>query len=187
MPPKKTPAKKSKKKDTEDDLPEIEPEESDKIEETEDYNEDEPPLDEDEENEEDENDEELEFIEGEEGKECAIEKAIDEDNEYFDNDEEVEIQPDVNIQYVKKEERVSAAKLTKYEMVRILGERTKQLTMGAKPLVKNFQNLPYEVIAEEELKLNMIPYKIRRPLPNGKFELWTIDELKKDHLLSQLE
>jgi predicted dehydrogenase len=26
-----------------------------------------------------------------------------------------------------------------------------------------------------------------RPLPNGKFELWTIDELKKDHLLSQFE
>ena len=72
-------------------------------------------------------------------------------------------------------------------MVRILGERQKQLTMGAKPLIKNFQGLPYDKIAEEELKLNMIPFKIRRPLPNGKYELWTLDELSKTHLLSLLE
>ena len=38
-------------------------------------------------------------------------------------------------------ERISASKLTKYEMVRILGERTKQLTMGAKPLIKNYEGL----------------------------------------------
>jgi DNA-directed RNA polymerase subunit K/omega len=72
-------------------------------------------------------------------------------------------------------------------MVRILGERTKQLTMGAKPLVKNYQAMSYDKIAEEEFKLNMIPYKIKRPLPNGKFEIWTLDELYKKHLLHLLE
>jgi DNA-directed RNA polymerase subunit K/omega len=56
--------------------------------------------------------------------------------------------------------------------------------MGAKPLIKNHKGLSYETIAEEELKYNMIPFKIRRPLPNGKYELWTLDELNKDHLLS---
>jgi len=184
MPPKKTPAKKSKKKDEEEYTPEIEVED-DKIEKSEEYNEeDELSLDEDEEQEED--DEDIKFIE-EDGKECLIEKVIDEDNEYFDNDEEVEVQPDTTVEYVKKEERISAKKLTKYEMVRILGERQKQLTMGAKPLIKNFQGLPYDKIAEEELKLNMIPYKIRRPLPNGKYELWTLDELNKSHLLALLE
>jgi len=184
MPPKKTPAKKSKKKDEEEYTPEIEVED-DKIEESEEYiEEDELSLDEDEEQEED--DEDIKFIE-EDGKECLIEKVIDEDNEYFDNDEEVEVQPDTTVEYVKKEERISAKKLTKYEMVRILGERQKQLTMGAKPLIKNFQGLPYDKIAEEELKLNMIPYKIRRPLPNGKYELWTLDELNKSHLLALLE
>ena len=121
-------------------------------------------------------------------KECTIEKAIEDDNEYFENDEEdIEVQPDTTVQYVKKEDRVSAPKLTKYEMVRILGERCKQLTTGAKPLIKNHKGLPYDKIAEEELKANMIPFKIRRPLPNGKYELWTLDELKKDHLLSLLE
>ena len=106
------------------------------------------------------------------------------DEEYIDNNEEIEVQPDTTVEYVKKEDRQSSAKLTKYEMVRILGERTKQLTMGAKALVKNHKDLPYEKIAEEELKLNMIPFKIRRPLPNGKYELWTLDELNKDHLMA---
>jgi len=88
---------------------------------------------------------------------------------------------------LKNDKRQTAARLSKYEMVRILGERTKHLTMGAKPMVKNYESLSYEKIAEEELKLNMIPFKIKRTLPNGNFEIWTLDELFKDHLLSQLD
>ena len=118
---------------------------------------------------------------------CAIEDAINDDDEFFDNNEEIELPIENSAEYLNKENRVSVNRLTKYEMVRILGERTKQLTMGAKPLIKNYNNLSYEKIAEEEFKLNMIPYKIKRPLPNGKFEIWTLDELYKDHLLSQLE
>jgi len=72
-------------------------------------------------------------------------------------------------------------------MVRIIGERTKQLTMGAKPLVKNFQDLSYEDIAIQELKLNMTPFRIKRPLPNNKVEIWDIKELDKKHLESFME
>ena len=187
--PKKPAIKKSKKKDEEDDI--VEPiedmeeidEENNEIEETE-VEVDEPPLDEAEEGEE-EDDFKEEDLKDE--NECVVEKAIEEDNEYFDNEDDIEVQPDTTVQYVKPGERISAPKLTKYEMVRILGERTKQLTMGAKPLVKNYQNLSYDKIAEEELKLNMIPFKIRRPLPNGKFELWYLEELSKSHLISLLE
>jgi DNA-directed RNA polymerase subunit K/omega len=117
---------------------------------------------------------------------CVIEQTLEEDNEYFDNDDDVEVQPDTTVEYVKPEERISATRLTMYEMVRILGERTRQLTTGSKPLIKH-DGLSYDKIAEKELILNMIPYKIRRPLPNGKYELWTLDELYKDHLLSQLD
>ena len=186
MPPKKLQNKKSKKKEDEEYTPEIEIDEDvDKIDEAEDDYTEEPPLDEDEE-EENSDDEEEEEIEV--GKECLIEKAIEDENEYFEDDEElIEIQPDTSVSYVKKEERISANRLSKYEMVRILGERTKQLTMGAKPLIKNFQDLSYDRIAEEELKVNMIPYKIRRPLPNGKYELWNMEELTKTHLLSLLD
>jgi len=121
---------------------------------------------------------------------------VDEE-EYYENEENeidnIEITNDnyetIDIQKIKEEiildknNRISSNRLTKYEMVRILGERTKQLTMGAKPLVKNYEGLSYEKIAEEELKLNMIPYIIKRTLPNGKIEKWYLDELYKDHLL----
>lgn len=133
----------------------------------------------------DEDEEEIEESDNDE--DCLIEKTINEDNQLFDNIYNSEEQPVNKEVIVDKENRITINRLTKYEMVRILGERTKQLTMGAKPLVKNYNNLSYEKIAEEELKLNMIPYKIKRPLPNGKFEIWTLDELYKDHILSQLE
>ena len=83
--------------------------------------------------------------------------------------------------------RITRNTLTKYEMVRILGERTKQLTMGAKPMVKNYLGIPYDVIAVEELKLGTLPFKIKRTLPNGKYEYWCVNELNLDHLLQQLE
>lgn len=86
--------------------------------------------------------------------------------------------------YVNKEDRITKNKLTMYEFVRIIGERTKQLTMGAKPLVKiskESNSLEYKELAIEELKYNMIPFKIKR-LINGKYELWELSELKKDHL-----
>ena len=137
---------------------------------------------------EDEDDEEIEEEFDENDKTCDFEKNPDDDDDFFEDDVDcTEVQPDITVEYIKKEDRLSFSKLTKYEMVRILGERTKQLTMGAKPLIKNFKDLSYESIAQEEFKLNMIPYKIRRPLPNGKYEIWTLDELNKDHLLSLLD
>jgi DNA-directed RNA polymerase subunit K/omega len=123
----------------------------------------------------------------ESGNGCAVQDAIEDDDKYFDNNEDTELPVEQNSEYISKENRVSSNRLTKYEMVRILGERNEQLTMGAKPMIKNHQGLSYEKIAEEEFKRNMIPFKIKRPLPNGKFEIWTLDELYKEHLMSQLE
>ena len=170
------PKKNNKKLDDDDDI------EIDDIEEKE----------EDVENEDDEEDveyEELEELEEQKmnGNSCNIEDAINDDEEFFDNSEEIEVPSESGIEFVSKENRISVNRLTKYEMVRILGERTKQLTMGAKPLIKNYQTLSYDKIAQEELMYNMIPFKIKRPLPNGKYEIWTLDELQKDHLLHILE
>ena len=168
-------SKKLKKED--DEIEESEIDDTDKIDDDVEFNDDSDNLDE----EEEDNELDLEIINDEDNKLCDI------NNEYYDDDNEIEAQPDINIVYTKKEERQSLDKLTKYEMVRILGERTKQLTMGAKPLIKNYKGLNYDKIAEEELKLNMIPFKIRRPLPNGKYELWNLEELSKEHLLYLLE
>ena len=140
----------------------------------------------DDEDEEDEEEDDTKIISDVVNNVCTIDEIIDDDNEFFDNNESVEVPSEQGSEYLSKENRISANRLTKYEMVRILGERTKQLTMGAKPLVKNYQHLSYDKIAEEEFIRNIIPYKIKRPLPNGKYEIWTLDELNKDHLLSQL-
>jgi DNA-directed RNA polymerase subunit K/omega len=134
---------------------------------------------------ENEGDDDDEIETEDESKETKDDSDSDELPELFDINQNNNIS--VKPEELKKEDRITRNKLTKYEMVRILGERTKQLTMGAKPLIKNIEGLSYDIIAEEELKLNMIPYKIKRPLPNGKVEIWTLDELDKSHLLSYLE
>lgn len=131
----------------------------------------------------DEEDKEI-AIEGNDEIGCVYDEIEEDFNLYNDND--IDMVAETN-EFVPKESRISAGRLTKYEMVRILGERTKQLTMGAKPMIKNYKELPYDKIAEEEFKRNMIPYKIKRPLPNGKYEIWTLDELYKEHLMSYLE
>ena len=122
-----------------------------------------------------------------ESKDCEIEKLIQDDMEFFNQDDSSDVQPEQSTLYVKGEQRITNPRLTRYEMVRIIGERTKQLTMGAKPLVKNFQDLSYEDIAIQELKLNMTPFRIKRPLPNNKIEIWEIKELDKKHLESFME
>ncbi len=181
MPPKKAIKKVSKKEESDDEYDVEEDVDLDEVDEVE--------VDEfdDEDEEDDDEKDELVIEPDTEVAGCAIEEAIEDDEEYFDNNEETELPVEQSAEYVSKENRVSSNRLTKYEMVRILGERCKQLTMGAKPLIKNYKDLSYDRIAEEEFKRNMIPFKIKRPLPNGKFEIWTLDELSKDHLLSLIE
>jgi DNA-directed RNA polymerase subunit K/omega len=91
------------------------------------------------------------------------------------------------VKIVEAKDRITRNFLTKYEAVRIIGERTKQLVMGAKPLISNYSEFSYEQMAVEELKLNMIPFKIRRPVGNNKYEIWNLDELRKDHLQSVID
>ena len=129
-------------------------------------------------------DEEQESDDESDAKECDIDEMIKDDNEFFNQDDSSEIQMDSSIEYLTGESRITNPRLTRYEMVRIIGERTKQLTMGAKPLVKNYHELSYEEIALEELKNNMTPFKIKRPLPNKQVEIWGIEELNKKHLNS---
>ena len=87
---------------------------------------------------------------------------------------------------VDPKDRITKDKLTRYEFVRIIGERTKQLTMGAKPLIKinkESETLEFEEIGLEELKLKMLPFKIKRPVID-KYEIWKLEELKIDHLFN---
>jgi DNA-directed RNA polymerase subunit K/omega len=68
--------------------------------------------------------------------------------------------------------------LTIYERVRILGERAKQLSLGAKALIKGAENLDPKVVARMELEKKIIPLIIIRTLPNGQKEKWKVSELE---------
>lgn len=89
------------------------------------------------------------------------------------------VEENVYIDPVEATCRISFPKLTKYEKVRIVGLRTKQLTLGAPPFVKNVENMEPSEIANIELMMNMIPFKIKRPMPNNTYEIWKISELEK--------
>ena len=69
--------------------------------------------------------------------------------------------------------------LTKFEKARVLGIRAKQLNDGATPFIKT----PPEIIdgytiARMELGQKLMPFIIRRPLPNGGCEYWKIADLE---------
>ncbi len=122
-------------------------------------------------------------IENEGEHENEIDQNQDEDNyDCVDMDEK----PEVNYSTIVTDptKRKSKNLMTRYEFVRIMGERVVQLTKGAKPLIKQSKlsdELSYQEIAIEELKTNMIPFKIRR-FVKDHYEIWRIDELNKKHL-----
>jgi DNA-directed RNA polymerase I, II, and III subunit RPABC2 len=69
--------------------------------------------------------------------------------------------------------------ITKYERARVLGQRAKQINSGATIFVKVPENvLDGYLIAELELIEKRIPFIIRRPLPNGGSEYWSIKDLE---------
>ena len=68
--------------------------------------------------------------------------------------------------------------LTKYEKTKILGIRLKQLNNNAtpylsfdKPILDNY------LIAIKELEEKVLPFIIKRPLPNNMFEYWRLQDL----------
>ena len=69
--------------------------------------------------------------------------------------------------------------LSKYEYTRILGQRAKQIEGGAKPFVDVQPNIiDSYIIAENELRERKMPFIIRRPIPNGGFEYWNVNDLE---------
>jgi DNA-directed RNA polymerase I, II, and III subunit RPABC2 len=119
----------------------------------------------------------------------------DDDNEdnYIDNEETmskkcykkyVSMEDDINLEEIFgdeeniiKEDRLTKPILTKYERVRILSTRIKQLAQGAKPMLKNYAGLSSKEMALEELKHKIIPIIIERPVPNVGIEKWKLSEL----------
>ena len=69
--------------------------------------------------------------------------------------------------------------ITKYERARVLGERAKQLNMGAKPLVEvGPEVIDGYLIALKEYEDKKIPFILKRPLPNWACEYWKLKDLE---------
>ena len=105
----------------------------------------------------------------------------DEEDDDDDGDDEIEDNADVQFDtIISKENRTTKPRLTKYEYVRLLTDRTKQLSLGAKPMIKNTENLSDLQISRLEIEHKIVPLIIERPLPNGQLEIWKISELEID-------
>ncbi len=77
--------------------------------------------------------------------------------------------------------KISKMIMTKYEFNLIISQRTVQLSQGHPPFVnidKNIKsNMDLRKVALEELKQGKIPFIIKRPLPNDKYEFVRIRDL----------
>jgi DNA-directed RNA polymerase subunit K/omega len=77
--------------------------------------------------------------------------------------------------------KISKLIMTKYEFDAIVSLRTTQISMGAIPFVDIVDeiksNIDLRKVAIQELKENKIPYIIKRPLPNNKYEYIRIRDL----------
>ncbi|KAM6498512.1 subunit common to RNA polymerase I [Amanita muscaria] len=76
--------------------------------------------------------------------------------------------------------RITTPYLTKYERARVLGTRALQISMNAPVLVQLDGETDALQIAIKELSQRKIPLIIRRYLPDGSFEDWSVSELISD-------
>merc|ERR1711865_12669 len=67
--------------------------------------------------------------------------------------------------------------MTKYERARILGARALQISMNAPVMVELDNETDPLLIAERELHARVIPFVVRRYLPDGTYEDWKVKEL----------
>ena len=103
----------------------------------------------------------------------------------FDSDDDVSIAVenyndnfDLLTNYdILKNQNITNPKMTRYEKCKIIGLRAQQLAGGAEPLIvpeKYMTNVLQ--IAEEELRLQKIPFILKRKFAN-KIDYWKIEDM----------
>ena len=83
---------------------------------------------------------------------------------------------------VENKDRITTRFMTKYERARVLGTRALQISMNAPVLVDTEKLTDPLQIAMMELREKKIPFIIRRYLPDGSYEDWSVDELVVEDL-----
>lgn len=72
---------------------------------------------------------------------------------------------------------VSSKFMSKYEKAKVLGLRLEQLARGVTPTVDTTGLNNIRDICMKELEERKIPFVIMRTMPNGKKEIWRIQDL----------
>lgn len=70
--------------------------------------------------------------------------------------------------------------MTKYERARIIGSRALQISLNAPVMVDTEGDTDPMSIAERELNAKLVPFIVRRFLPDGTYEDWKVSELLQD-------
>lgn len=99
-----------------------------------------------------------------------------EENILFDD-----IDPEKELSINKRipdEERISLPYLTKYEKVNLIGTRAKQISDGSDIYVISKNAKTAVDISKLELEYKRQPFKIKRTMPDGRYEIWSLDELE---------
>jgi len=78
---------------------------------------------------------------------------------------------------IDKENRSTTPYMTKYERARVLGTRALQISLNAPVFVDTEGEHDPLKIAMKELREKKVPLIIRRYLPDGFYEDWTVEEL----------
>lgn len=77
-----------------------------------------------------------------------------------------------------KEDHKTYPFLTIYEKTKIIGLRANQLSQGAYPYITVPEHITsVRDIARLELEQKRLPFIVKRPLPNGKYEYWRLQDL----------
>ncbi|EDP42175.1 hypothetical protein MGL_3424 [Malassezia globosa CBS 7966] len=111
------------------------------------------------------------------------EAGAGDDEDHFGDNEVVHSSADGNIPMnmdtsgKANSERITTPYMTKYEKARILGTRALQISMNAPVLVPTEGEMDPLAIAQKELLAKKIPLLVRRYLPDGTFEDWSVSEL----------
>ena len=122
---------------------------------------------------------EIGAVETDYNEEKDSENINNEDDCLYDYDDEID-NTDFDIKQIEvvNNERITDIQLTHYEKVRLLGIRAKQISMGAKVMVKHDTSMSAIELAKYELNNKTTPLIIKRPLPNNTYELWKVSELQ---------
>ncbi|XP_041351589.1 DNA-directed RNA polymerases I, II, and III subunit RPABC2-like [Gigantopelta aegis] len=103
--------------------------------------------------------------------------ALDEPEVAQGAGEQMEILPNDAARQVEPQKRITSRFMTKYERARVLGTRALQIAMCAPVMVELEGETDPLKIAMKELKARKVPFIIRRYLPDGSYEDWSLEEL----------